>query len=292
MHQNLFQSDRTLKTVMENTQEIEIPDIEVQTNAESVLTDAAEEEPMSKKLKREMQCPVCDQIPTIIPIPACSMGHIVCRECKDKIPISRQIRDKPCPICRSPLDENTSYVAGQVVSLFTDIPCSYKNIGCSFEGSIDSHKAHNDVCMFKMVVCFVCEEECMRKDFSSHNNECFLKSANNTFRFPGTDSLYLVQVNPDEEILVETIYVNNEGVWMGENGIDYVGFNTFSLKTSTSLATSLPKMKIVMKSPTIQIEATSAISKGPYMTKKMWDTDLVLAARKEDSLLSFEIIGQ
>ena len=75
MHQNLFQSDRTLKTVMENTQEIEIPDIEVQTNAESVLTDAAEEEPMSKKLKREMQCPVCDQIPTSIPIPACSMGH-------------------------------------------------------------------------------------------------------------------------------------------------------------------------------------------------------------------------
>ena len=149
-----------------------------------------------------------------------------------------------------------------------------------------------------MVFCFVCEEECMRKDFASHNNkDCFLKSPSNTFRFPGRSSLYLVQVNPDEEILVEASYVDNARMRMDEEGIDYVGFNIFLLENSSSL-TSSSKMKIVMTSPpdvpvpSFQIEATSAITAGPYMVKKMWDTDLVLAARTEDTNLSFEIIDE
>ena len=63
---------------MENNQDIEIPDVEAATPIEAELTDT-EDKLMVKKLKREMQCPVCEQIPTSIPIPACSMGHIVCR---------------------------------------------------------------------------------------------------------------------------------------------------------------------------------------------------------------------
>ena len=279
---------------MENNQESEIPDIQIEDTVETELDADAEDKPMLERLKREMQCPVCDQIPTSIPIPACPMGHIVCTECKDKIPISRQIRDKPCPICRSPLDENISYIAGKVISLIEDIPCSFKNSGCSFEGSLEDLKAHGEVCMFKMVFCFVCEEECTRKDFPTHNNkDCFLKTPSNTFRFPDRSSLYLVQVNPEEEILVEACYVNNARIRMDEEGIDYVGFNIYLLENSSSLARS-SKMKIVMTSPpddpSFQIEATSAITAGPYMVKKMWDTDLVLAARSKDTELSFQII--
>ena len=80
-----------------------------------------------------------------------------------------------------------------------------------------------------------------------------------------------------------------------ESGIDYVGFNIF-LSENSSFLTSFPKMRIVMASPpdqpTFQIEATMAITGGPYMVKKTWDTDIVLTARTEDSSLSFEIIDQ
>ena len=56
-------------------------------------TDDTSEDGMVKKLKRELQCTVCDQIPTSIPIPSCPMGHILCKECKEKIVYSRLIRD-------------------------------------------------------------------------------------------------------------------------------------------------------------------------------------------------------
>ena len=124
-----------------------------------------------------------------------------------------------------------------------------------------------------------------------------MKSPSNTFRFPGRSSLYLVQVNPDEEILVEASYVDNARMRMDDEGIDYVGFNFFLLENSSSL-TSSSKMKIVMTSPpdvpvpSFQIEATSVITAGPYIVKKMWDSDLVLAARSEDTILSFEIIDE
>ena len=61
---------------MENDQEIEIADVDIEADVETELANAADE-PIIKKLKREMQCPVCDQIPTSIPIPACSRGGIV-----------------------------------------------------------------------------------------------------------------------------------------------------------------------------------------------------------------------
>ena len=150
--------------------------------------------------------------------------------------------------------------------------------------------------MFKMVTCFVCEEECRRKDFPSHNNKaCFLKTPSNTFRFPDKSSLYLVEVNPGEEILVEAWYVNNARRRMDEEGIDYVGFNIFLLENTTSLSSS-SRMKIVMTSPpgdpSFKIEAITDITSGPYMVKKMLDTDLVLAARSKVTDLTFQIIDK
>jgi len=283
---------------MEDYPEIDIPDVDVEDNAESnELAATDDEEPIEKKLKRELQCPVCDNIPTTIPIPTCSMGHIVCIECKDKIPINRLTRNKPCPICRSPLEEHTSYVAGSVISLLSDIPCSFKNSGCSFEGSIEDHKAHSFACKFKMVECLVCQEECMRKDFPSHNNkECFLTSPNNTFNFPNRNSLYMIEVNTEEgllEVLSEACYVNNAMLRMDDDGIDYVGFNFFALGSTVTLTNDM-KIKMMMKSPDdplFIIEAMTGIDAGPYWVKKMWDSDLVLAARGVDSVITFEIIN-
>jgi hypothetical protein len=40
---------------------------------------------IARNLKKELQCPVCDLIPSSLPIPCCPSGHILCKECKKKI---------------------------------------------------------------------------------------------------------------------------------------------------------------------------------------------------------------
>merc|ERR1712042_384450 len=127
------------------------------------------------------------------------MGHIVCIDCKKRyLGISH-----PCPVCRSPLPrgDSTSYIVGSLISILSDIPCSFKDSGCNFEGRFEDLKTHGYACKFGMVECVWCHEECMRKDFLSHNNKnCFLTSPNNTFKFPSRNNheeyiFYLVQVN-------------------------------------------------------------------------------------------------
>ena len=118
---------------------------------------------MEKKLKLELKCPVCDKIPNSIPIPTCTKGHILCMECKSKIPFNIRMNDKPCPTCRSPLADNTNHMATSVINMFSDIPCTFKDNGCTFEGSIDDFKTH--ICQFRRVHCLVCSEECIMKDF-------------------------------------------------------------------------------------------------------------------------------
>jgi len=276
---------------------MEIPDSDVEDYAKANGSAAtADDEPLDKKLKRELQCPVCDKIPTILPIPTCSKGHIVCRDCKDKIPINRQTGRIPCPICRSPLDENTNHVVGSVISLLSDIPCSFKDSGCSFEGNIEDHKAHEHVCKFRMVKCFMCLEECMRKDFLSHNNKnCFLTSPDNTFNFQCTYDtyIYLVQVNTEEELL--EVFVEAYYDRMGVGDINYVGFNLFLFSSGNEeTMTNSSKIKITMKipeDPLFHIEAMVDLDAGTYYLDK-WDADLILAARNGDSEITLEIIKQ
>jgi len=268
---------------MENNQDI--PDSDVEDYAEATghgPTATAADESIEEKVKRELQCPVCDKIPTTLPIPTCSMGHIVCRDCKNKINL--EIGRKPCPICRSPLphdrDDSNSHVVGSLISLLSDIPCSFKDNGCSFEGSIEDHKAHRYACKFRMVECLNCFEECTLKDFVAHNSRnCFLTSPTNTFNFPERNSLYLVQVNTEEELLevvveaVEAVEVDDAAI----NGkIDFFWFNFYSLADSS-------KIKIKTEDPLFQMEATGKLDAGSY---------LVLGAKSGVGAITFEIIKQ
>ena len=92
-----------------------------------------------------------------LPIPCCSSGYILCKKCKQKIIYNREMGDKPCPVCHSPLCRTTNYLVGTLISFFTDIPCPNKISGCSFIGTLYDVKTH--LYLFKMVCCIVYDEE-------------------------------------------------------------------------------------------------------------------------------------
>ena len=245
-----------------------------------------------KKFKKELQCPVCDQIPASLPIPCCPSGHILCKECKENIVFNWEMRDKPCPVCRTPLGRNTSYLAGTLISSFTDIPCSNKIRGCSFQGTLDEIKTH--LCQFKMIACFVCDEECLRKDFFSHNNkDCFLKDVGNTFSFPTESCFYLIREGPtQQEVLVEAGYDRNEDD--SRMAYAYVGFTSFGVNTSKAGLAMTSKMKIVVEEPgdpSFKLEVVTSIDQTLYkIEEKIEDCDVVLAHMKEKKIVRFEMI--
>ena len=92
-----------------------------------------------------------------------------------------------------------------------------------------------------------------------------------------------------QEVLVDVWYVNNDD----EDGVDHVGLNIFEMEASNNSLFKLSKMQIVMdtpEDPSFKLEVITMIGEGPFRAKKMADHDVVLAVRKGESRLSFELI--
>ena len=62
-------------------------------------------------IEKDLECPVCLNIPREVPIPSCPAGHIVCKTCKPKV--------KECPTCKREYPwgkfEVTSSLAGSLI---------------------------------------------------------------------------------------------------------------------------------------------------------------------------------
>ena len=76
---------------------------------------------LSSVVEEHLLCPVCLTIPRSGPVRQCQRGHIVCRECYDKIKVTDSVLDedeeglglKKCPTCREPIrDDAFSLIAG------------------------------------------------------------------------------------------------------------------------------------------------------------------------------------
>ena len=80
-------------------------------------------------VKKQVQCPVCYDVPRKGPIFACPNGHIVCQNCK---------REK-CAICRGKVGNNKSIVA---VALIENILHDCKFDGCEEEHPLDMIENH------------------------------------------------------------------------------------------------------------------------------------------------------
>ena len=74
---------------------------------------------------KELECPICFNVPRDLPIPACPAGHIICRTCKSSV--------TSCPTCRRKLyyDGSNSLAA----TLIEKVPhkCKFSMYGCEIK---------------------------------------------------------------------------------------------------------------------------------------------------------------
>ena len=58
-------------------------------------------------LKAELECPICLIIPRRGPIYQCVNGHIICKECQEKV--------DTCPVCRDDMFEIRNLVVEKIL---------------------------------------------------------------------------------------------------------------------------------------------------------------------------------
>ena len=118
----------------------------------------------SDNVMQILECPVCFNVPRVIPIASCSFGHIgkfpliqlitflikilyilsVCENCRPRV--------IHCPVCRGCLHYNQNTVAGQIC-LIADYKCKYQNQGCPVKKRIQEIDAHERKCPERLIQC-------------------------------------------------------------------------------------------------------------------------------------------
>ena len=97
---------------------------------------------LTEEVKKDLECPVCFEIPKEGPIYQCNQGHIHCKECRPKL--------KDCPVCRGNLGGSRNLMLEKIISRLI-LPCDFKHLGCSMVGQNTELQDHRKTCCFKPV---------------------------------------------------------------------------------------------------------------------------------------------
>ena len=126
-----------------------------------------------KKVKQELQCVVCRDMPTVPSVLNCCDG-IICGDCASRY---FQGNPKPCPKCRHDilsLDDSLrkSRIVDNLIKTAVEETC--ENIGCEEKICLEEKVSHKATCKFELVTCLSrdCEHEAMRKSMRSHERSC------------------------------------------------------------------------------------------------------------------------
>jgi len=114
------------------------------------------------KISDELQCPVCLLIPREVPIPACPVGHIICKTCRGNM--------TTCPTCRRLMPEDgTNTLANKMIEL---VPHSCKYSKCQVKNYLKEIEEHEARCPERAVKCpyLYCNanEEVKVSEFKKH----------------------------------------------------------------------------------------------------------------------------
>jgi len=93
-----------------------------------------------EKLKENLECPVCMEIPRAGPMFVCPNGHFVCKKCKTG----------SCPTCRVAMGAGKSLLA---ITVIENIDHKCKFVECEELFALDKLAAHEKICEHRIVRC-------------------------------------------------------------------------------------------------------------------------------------------
>ena len=119
---------------------LDIPDIcKLKLTKKKVIMTAAGFE----QFLGELECPVCLLIPREGPVGACSVGHIVCKNCKVNL--------DSCPTCRRKFD-GTNAIVNKMIEEVTH-SCKFNQFGCKIKQHLNELVEHESKCPERTVKC-------------------------------------------------------------------------------------------------------------------------------------------
>jgi len=121
-------------------------------------------------LKKQIECPVCLEVPREGPVFTCPNGHLVCHKCKREA----------CPTCREAVGDNKSLVA---VAVLEKILHDCKFVECEEEFALKDIEEHEKICEHRVVAC-PCYEECDERVSLSKLLEHFERKSCSVSRAP------------------------------------------------------------------------------------------------------------
>jgi len=92
------------------------------------------------KMKENLECPVCLEVPRSGPVFVCPNGHFVCEKCKTG----------SCPTCRGEMGNGKSLLA---VTVIENIDHKCKFVECEEVFAQDKLEAHEKICQHRTVKC-------------------------------------------------------------------------------------------------------------------------------------------
>ncbi|CAG5112382.1 Oidioi.mRNA.OKI2018_I69.chr2.g6602.t1.cds [Oikopleura dioica] len=97
----------------------------------------------NSELAALFECPVCYDY-VLPPIHQCSIGHLICGQCRPKL--------QTCPTCRGQIPQIRN-LAMEKVAATVYFPCKYKQNGCNQQMLHTEKPTHEDQCEFRPYVC-------------------------------------------------------------------------------------------------------------------------------------------
>ena len=122
---------------------------------------------ISNDYLRDLECPVCLQIPSEAPIFQCDKGHIHCKNCHPSL--------KECPVCRSKQCNVRSLMTEKLIM---KIPkdCQFSDNGCPTKLEKSKLGEHEVNCPFRIVPCGKCGFEFLHFNLADHSQICQYQS--------------------------------------------------------------------------------------------------------------------
>jgi len=128
----------------------------------------------TEDLREYFECPICFNVPRTPPIYACSVGHMICSQCRPRL--------QHCPTCRLPYSEQNLrlYFAERLLEERVPIACSFAEFGCELELTGPAMKRHEkEGCPHEPLPCRLkvngCKARVSRKSLASHQDKCDFK---------------------------------------------------------------------------------------------------------------------